>query len=203
MKRKIHLWTKEQIEFIRNNSKGLFIKEIRDKLNAEYGINVTDRSVSMVMYRNGIKNRMQGASTRFKKGNEPWIKGKKGVFFGGENAKKTQFKKGGIPGTYRPVGSERVQEGWVRIKVADPNVWKKKHTHVWEQEHGEVPDGMMIRFRDNNHHNITLDNMFLTTTSAALSVSVGKRGHNDPNINYTTHMLAELEMKIRDMEVLS
>ena len=49
----------------------------------------------------------------------------------------TMFKAGNIPNNYRPIGSERIDcDGYVMVKVADPNSWRLKQRVLYEQYHG-------------------------------------------------------------------
>ena len=57
------------------------------------------------MKNNGLKN---GINTRYKKGNTPFNKGKRGITTGGIS---TQFKKGQKSINYKPIGTERIDDG--------------------------------------------------------------------------------------------
>lgn len=75
-----------------------------------------------------------GTGGFFQKGHVPQNKGKK---MSPEQYKKcsgTMFKKGNVPKNYKPVGSKRIlKEGYVEIKIADPNQWELEHRLVWEK----------------------------------------------------------------------
>lgn len=192
-----HRYTQEQIKFIHENAQGNSLEEIQELVNRRYNIEVSVRSIQGIMYRNGIKNGMKGYTTRFENGQNPWNKDMKGIQTGG---KETQFKKGNIPPTHKPIGSESVQEGYVWVKVAEPNEWIKKHHLIWTKVNGTIPDGYVLRFADGNKMNVTLDNLFLT--SRRVMTSVVKRGmdYDDPELNKTAHNLAELELAIKDIK---
>lgn len=190
--RKMHRYTKEQIEYIREISPNRLRNEIRDLVNAKYGLSVTTKSIAGIMYRNDIKNNMQGFNTRFEQGHETWNKGK---FVNHVGSRKTQFKKGHSMNSVE-IGSERTQEGRVFIKVEQPNVWVEKHRWLWEQYHGEIPEGTAIVFKDGDRENVTIENLFATTRSAA--VAVARRGLPDePELKISSHRLAELDIAIR------
>jgi hypothetical protein len=193
----MHRYTQEQIEFIRDNAEGKTLKEIQRLVKCRYKLDVSVRSVQAIMYRNGIKNGMKGHTTRFKRGCNPWNKDLKGVHTGGEE---TQFKKGNIPPSYLPVGSESVHEGYVWVKVSDPNKWVKKHHLIWTEANGPIPEGYVLRFADGNKTNVSLDNLFIT--SRRVMTSVVKRGldNDNPDLNIATHNLAELELAIKDVK---
>lgn len=193
----MHRYTEEQKEFIRENAKGKTLEELQELVNHHYNIDVSVRSVQGIMHRNGIKNCMQGYSTRFKKCQSPWNKNMKGLQIGG---KETQFKKGHMPPSYKPIGSESVYEDYVWVKVAEPNKWIKKHHLIWTEVNGSIPEGYVLRFADGNKMNVTLDNLFLT--SRRVLTSVVKRGldYDDPELKRIVHNLAELDLAIKDIK---
>ncbi|MGC5620407.1 HNH endonuclease signature motif containing protein [Enterococcus faecalis] len=105
---------------------------------------------------------------RIKNGSEPWNKGKKGWQAGGR-AKETQFKLGDRPSnTWRPIGAERTsKDGVLFRKVADTGIkktdWKAVHVIAWEEEHGPLPDGYIVVFKDKNRENVAPDNLLALT----------------------------------------
>lgn len=80
---------------------------------------------------------------------------------------RTRFTPGHRPANYRPVGSERVNVfGYREIKVEDNRFgWRPLHRVVWEREHGAVPPGHRIAFRDGNKLNCELSNLELITAA--------------------------------------
>ena len=49
------------------------------------------------------------------------------------------------------------------VKIAQPDVWKPLHTHVWELANGPVPEGMIVAAKDGNVRNTDLANLCLRT----------------------------------------
>lgn len=192
--RKLHRYTQEQKDYIRDICEGKTVEEIQCLFNQKFNTNVTIKSIKGIMYRNGYKNKMQGYNTRFKKGHTPFNKGMKGVAFGG---KETRFEKGNT-NQRLPIGSETIKEGRVFIKTANPDVWEEKHRWLWKEKYGEIPDGYVIRFKDGNKKNVTIENLFMTTQRAMTSVVRRKLEHEQPELNFTIHKLAELELAIKD-----
>ena len=44
------------------------------------------------------------------------------------------FAKGNVPPNHRPVGSERIsKDGYIEVKVAEPNKWRLKQRVVYEE----------------------------------------------------------------------
>jgi len=59
------------------------------------------------------------------------------------------------------VGAERLKDRCVYVKVAEPDVWRRKHHLIWEEAHGPIPEGHRIYFKDGNKMNIVLSNLAL------------------------------------------
>lgn len=194
---KKHRYTSEQIEYVRKTAPGTPIEDLVDLFNRKYSTAVTYKSMQGIMYRNDIRTNMQGYKTRFVKGQKSWCKGMKGLDLGGSAG---WFKKGHTPSTHKPIGSETFQEGTVWIKTAEPNVWRRKHLHLWETHYGEVPDDCYVHFKDNDKLNVTIDNLYLVRRGAFASVRKRKLQSNNPELNVAIHKLTELELKIKDYE---
>lgn len=115
-----------------------------------------------------------GYACRFQKGAVPANKGKKMPegWAPGDMAS-TQFKKGQMPHTWRPVGSHTVNpDGILDEKVSEaPGPrhlrWKPVHRLVWERANGPVPAGHVVVFRAGRKTTdralITLDAVELVT----------------------------------------
>lgn len=97
-----------------------------------------------------------GRSGCFEKGAAPLNKGKKcapGTGGRHPNARKTQFKSGQLPHNTNYLGHERVsKDGYVEISIDEINPhtgferrYVLKHRWQWEQAHGLVPDGMVLK----------------------------------------------------------
>lgn len=94
---------------------------------------------------------------QFPKGHIPANKGVKGYQAGGRSAE-TRFKQGHRPRNELPIGSYRIvtdsggrQRQTVEIKLTDApgrndKRWKPVHRYVWEQHHGPIPAGHVVRF---------------------------------------------------------
>jgi hypothetical protein len=68
-------------------------------------------------------------------------------------------------GNYNPpqqIGTERTKNGYLLIKVST-NVWREKHTLVWEAANGQIPKGRVVLFADGNKSNMNLDNLLLVS----------------------------------------
>ena len=153
----MHKYTGEQRKFIEENAVGLKTTALTDLVNTKFGIDIRPSQIRGFKKNNNIKS---GLNCQYKKGNVPHTKGKPGT----KGWKQNQFKKGHKPHNYLPVGTERVNgDGYVDIKIADPNVWKGKHLIIWEKSNGPVPEGKAIIFGDKNNRNFDINNLLLVT----------------------------------------
>ncbi|MDR0408686.1 MAG: HNH endonuclease [Campylobacteraceae bacterium] len=137
---------------------------------------------------------LTGRTGRFEKGHNPFNKGKKGYM----GANRTSFKKGHIPKNYRHVGSVRInKDGYVEIKIADPNKWRLKHLVIWEAANGKVPKGHCISFLDKNRTNCALSNLVLLTRNEELRFN--KRGYNsyDTELHPVLRNVVRLDIAIK------
>lgn len=187
-------YTKEQIEFLVKNVYGRSCRELLELFFERFGI-----KLSYAQLRNFIGNRKlkTGLDTRFKKGNVPFNKGKKGV--GGW--KPTQFKKGYKPHNYKSIGSERVNvDGYVEVKVADSNKWKSKHIVVWENHSGAVPKGHAVIFADGDKRNININNLILVSRRQLLYLNRYKLIQNSAQLTKIGIMIADLMIKATEKQ---
>lgn len=111
-----------------------------------------------------------GAPYRFRKGQVPANKGlrRPGWFVG--RMRETQFKKGVMPHTWVPVGTEVLDPGgYLKRKVTDDRTvpsrfnWQFVHILVWEKKHGPVPPAHAIAFRNGDKSDIRLANLELVS----------------------------------------
>lgn len=107
-------------------------------------------------------NHPNAVAHRFKKGSVPPNKGKKMSPEVYEKVKETMFKKGNSPVNHREVGSERINvDGYIEIKVAEPNRWRLKHRIIWEQVNGEIPKGYNVQFKNHNTQDCRIENLYI------------------------------------------
>ena len=106
---------------------------------------------------------------RFNPGAVPPNKGKKMSPALYAKCAPTMYKKGRPSLNKRPVGSERVNvDGYIEMKIQEPNKWVLKHRFVWEHFHGPIPEGHNIQFKDGNKENCSLDNLYLISRADQL-----------------------------------
>lgn len=105
------------------------------------------------------KGERRGIGSEFRKGVAPWSKGRKIATRG--RAGETQFKKGQRPANVAPVGEIRLtsKDRFMKIKVAEPNVWEFLHKKIWREAGRAIPAGHVLAFKDGNRQNCVLENL--------------------------------------------
>ncbi|USD30919.1 HNH endonuclease [Pseudoalteromonas sp. SCSIO 43201] len=81
----------------------------------------------------------------------------------GYKVNKTAFKKGDPHCTAVPLGSERTENGYVLVKIKEPNVWQAKQRLVYEHHFGPLKEYEVVRFKDGDKRNFSPENLFKTT----------------------------------------
>lgn len=155
-------YTDEERSFFVNFVHGHSHREILEAFNQRFENPINLNQVKAYIKNNHLNT---GRTGRYEKGRIPENKGKKG--YCAQGCEKSWFTKGHIPKNYRPVGSERIsKDGYVEIKVAEPNKWMLKHRVVWIKHNGEVPKGYIVVFRDGDKTNTDINNLILISRSA-------------------------------------
>ena len=110
----------------------------------------------------------------------------KGIFFRFHLPYKRNVRHNVIMTDRVPIGSIRKHGDYWMIKVRDGKLndnWQFLHHHIWEKEHGPLPEGYRLMFRDMNPDNVILDNLVMVSIKDA-GVAAMKYGlTNDPEIN--------------------
>jgi phage protein len=187
-------YTAEEKEFLKSFIPGHFSHEIQRAFEEKFGICLTYTQIKSFKDNNKI---WSGIDTTFKKKHVPANKGKKMSAEQYAKCKGTMFKKGHGPQNYRPVGSERINvDGYIEIKVKDPGTWKLKHRVIWEEHNGEIPQGEIVIFRDNNPLNCTIDNLMLISKGENVRVNAMGGGCYTGQAKETAVAIARLDILI-------
>ena len=157
------LLTLEQHYFVKELYISFPIHELTTLLNDTYGTQYTALQVKHYIKKHGI---ISGRTGCFEKGHSPWNTGTKGAVKPNSGC----FKKGQKPKNMKPFGHERIcpKDGSVLIKVDEINpytgargFYRAKHVVLWEKDHGPVPPGHIVSFRDGDRTNLDPSNFEL------------------------------------------
>lgn len=185
--------TQEMISYLAGFIPGHTEQEIREAFNQEFGIVLTKSQIKNFKTRHGIKSGTTGG--RFQPGHVSHNKGKKMSKEVYERIKPTMFKPGNKPVNYKPVGSERVSvDGYVEIKIAEPNKWALKHRIVYEEYHHEkLKPGDVVIMLDGNKTNLDPDNLRKLTRAELIRYNQDRLHGDNPEINKVAVTIAKLE----------
>lgn len=172
---------------------------------------VTADDLKALCSRKGWKT---GRSGCFEKGQTPVNKGKPclpGKGGRSPEAAKAHFRKGRLPHNARGAGHERIdnKDGYVILIVAETNPWTgaatrpvHKHRWLWEQKHGPLPKGYVLKSVDGNKLNTDPDN-WEAVPRALLPRLNGRFGRNydaaPAELKPTIMAVAKLEHRARSM----
>lgn len=200
----IHKYTDEEHNFLRSFIPGHTYKEIVKAYNEKFTEPITQTRVKGYMANHKINNGLTG---RFKKGNIPVNKGKKGVCAKG--CERTWFKKNNLPHNTKPVGYERItKDGYIEVKIkmrpSRPDCndnFKAKHHIVWEQANGPVPKGYKLTFLDGNKQNCNLENLALITNKEHLYLTRSGLRNKNPQITETGILIVRSGIAVADRKL--
>lgn len=177
-------WNKElYIDFQRQFNSNLTEKQVIGKIN-RMGLKLkttmfSDEEVKWVIENYNSKKSNSELSQEFykkfgKKINKHTLKtisNKSGVIKDREN----YAFENGISKTRLPIGTEKIFNGFIYIKISDKKGskhkstyhenWVAKHRYIWEKVNGKIPDGYIICFKDGNRLNCDISNLYLATNS--------------------------------------
>lgn len=163
-------------------------------VNKHFGTSFT--ALQMKRFR-GNNKLNSGLTGHFKKGLIPHNKGKK---FPNMPPNSGQFKKGRIPNSYHPVGTVNMTtDGYLKIKIADPNVWERVHLLVWREHHGPVPEGHIIVFLDGNKTNVDISNLACVNRSDIAQMNKNRYFDSDPETTKAAIGLVQLQRKVKEI----
>ncbi|WP_434778487.1 HNH endonuclease signature motif containing protein [Neisseria sp. Ec49-e6-T10] len=179
-------YKQEHLDFLIKN-KELTRAEITKQFNQRFATNQSVSAISSICKKHEF---LTGRTGCFPKGNVPVNKGTKGL----TGVNKTSFTKGHKPHNYVPVGSEAITtDGYLKVKIADPNLWAHKHKLIWEKVNGAIPEGLMLCFLDGNPLNCVLSNLKLINRRE--NALFNKKGYSkfDQTLQPTLRSVARLE----------
>ena len=187
--KRLHKWSEEEKEYLASIVKGKSYKEIATLMKNKFNYDFTDQQIKGAMNRYNLTT---GTMGYFKKGFTPWNKGLKGYI----GANKTSFKKGAIPPNQAPVGTESyTKDGYIKVKIADPNKWELKQRLIYKQHHGDIPKGHNVIFADGDMYNYDIDNLIAVSKSEMLILNNHKLIYEDKELTKTGVNIAKILSK--------
>jgi hypothetical protein len=183
------------MDYILTHHKGVGPKEMAKRLNQSFGKAYTTEQLNSY-YGNHHLN--SGLTGHFEKGHVPPNKGRKGYCPPG--SEKGHFKKGNVPWNHKPVGSERIVDGYVWVKVAEPKEWKEKHRIIWEAEYGYIPEGCVIIFADGDKQNVVLENLMMVTRGELAIMNQKGLISNNPELTEAGVLIADIQKRITEIK---
>ena len=194
-------WTEEQKQFIYENYKGIGNKELTDMFNKKFGTNI----VNQIKYFKRNHKLDSGLNGQFIKGHKTFNKGKKWDEYMPKqsqiNCKKTTFKKGNIPPNHRQVGEERTNiDGYIEIKVSEPNKWELKHRYIYKKHYGSIPKGYKVIFLDGNKTNLNINNLKAISSHEELIMNEYGLRYGKKELTESASIVAQVELKRRELK---
>ena len=171
-------WTQEEIDNLSRLYPNHYAREIAGILGRGISsIHCKARDLGIESSREKIQRAGYEASkspasiaARFQNGSVPLNKGKKVSPEIYAKMQPTMFKIGQTPANHRDVGSERVNvDGYIEIKVAEPNRWRLKHRVIWEQVNGAIPKGYNVQFKNHNRQDCRIENLYLISKAEQMA----------------------------------
>ena len=190
----MHRYSEEQKKFIITNNYGKYSKELAEMFNQHFNTNITSKEIAYFRRNHKLKSGLRG---QFKKGNVAHNKGKKQIEYMSqesiERTKETRFKKGNKPKNYRPIGSERItKDGYIEVKVSDPNKWETKNKIIYKQYFGDIPKGHKVIYADGNKLNNDINNLILVSDNEELIMNRHKLRTEDIELTKTGYLIAKV-----------
>ena len=193
MSQKPHKWSEEEKKYLGEITSGKHRKEILDLMNEKFEYNFKLSQIESAIKRYGYNTGFNG---QFQKKQKSWNKGTKGLT--GPN--KTSFQKGCKPWNKKEIGSERIDSnGYILMKVKEPNVWKLKHRVLYEKYHNiKLTQDDVVIFADQNKLNLEKDNLILINKSQLLRMNHEKLIFHDKELTKAGSNIAKLIMKVSE-----
>lgn len=190
-----HKYTNEEDKFLIDNVKGISLKELTDKFNQRFNINLSESSIANRKVKLHLSSGITGG--QFQKGHTPANKDRKWNEYmpkeKQKNCLKTAFKKGNIPHNHRNVFEERLDKnGYIEIKIKEPNVWQEKQRYIYEQHYGRIPKNHKVIFLDGNNRNFNIDNLKLVSNAEHLIMNKNRLRFRSKDLTETGILIAKI-----------
>jgi hypothetical protein len=163
-------------------------KALTKIFNNKFGTQFSHAAIQAYCSRNGIRKENP---TSFKKGFTPWNLGKKGVRL----CNSEYFFKKGHNVNQRPLGATRVckKDGYQKTKVGHPNKWVLTSHLLIKEKTGKMPQkNNIVRFKDGDNKNLTVDNVVEITRQENNTYNHMKYNDQSKDAQKTIRLVARL-----------
>lgn len=179
-------------------------RETRSVYNKAMSLGLKKSAAFLASCVGGRWDGIRGGATRFRKGQEAWNKGVKGVVGVQSECRATQFKPGQAPHTTQPIGTLRItKDGTLQRKVSNDSGsnsrrWRGVHELVWIKANGPVPPKHIVVFKPGLRtkvlEEITVDRV--ECISLAENMKRNTRHNLPPELNEVVQLRAVLTRQI-------
>lgn len=181
-------WTEEKKAYLRQIYEGKTYKEIAELMTEEFKEDFSVTQVNNMLKREKLKT---GTINKFQKGHTPWNKGT------GKPRKPKTREYTKRQANQAPVGTETLTtDGYINVKVAEPNVWELKHRFLYKKYKGEIPKGYVVIFADKNKNNFELDNLILVSRKQLVVLARHNLVQEDKELTKVAINIADIILKI-------
>ena len=184
-------YTQAQLDFIKSNCT-LTRKDLTDLVNEKFNTNFSSDQISGLCKRNKWGT---GRTGRFETNHPSWNKGTKGICKKNDGS----FQVGSAPPNKKPIGHERIcsKEGYIYVKVAEPNVFKAKHRLVWEAHHGPINKDNVITFKNLDRTDCRIENLLLMRKVEMFDYCKNFRSTAKPSTNLSYLLITKLQYQVK------
>lgn len=190
-------WTDEIVDYLREIYPYKTNKECVQILYEKFGIEANTANIIATKKRYGLPDKVIENTGMFKKGDSPWNKGIPMRDETRDKLKDTWFQKG-CDFFSRPLGDERVdRDGYIRVKIKQPNVWVLKNRYLYEQAHNvKLKDDEVVLFADQDKTNFNIDNLIKVNRKDLLCLCKNDLIFENAELTKTGVNIARLNTKI-------
>ena len=186
-------YSEAEKEFLKSNCR-MSREELTTAFNERFGRNLSKANISAMCKRNKW---LTGRTGKFEKGCIPWCSGLKGK--GVMKANSGTFQKGNRPANSVPVGTRVITKGWVKVKVAEPNIWRNESRIVWEKHHGTpVPKDKLLIHLDGDLTNNRIENLMLISRKELGKLNKRRFKEAPQEVRPSMIALAKLETAVQE-----
>ena len=211
--------TPAQHDFIVEHQANISRRELTEKFNKEFGLNLKVENVRSYAKRNGLFRKI---SVMISSEGHQWLvenqagMGRRELTASYNNRFGTDFstpqvshycnRKGlnadEIIRNRKRIGTITRHDKFLYIKTANPSVWQPLHRVQWESYHGKkIPVGFMITFADGDVDNHARDNLVCVRDSISIVINHCNRADTpDPELNKAIMLTESLRAMVKDNE---